>query len=94
LGESSAVRAAFDAIPEIGRCDGLVEVGKGKIFGSPFSTNVSIKIGGSEYVGCVAVRITLNRTIEHCDNVHDEEQTADNVSAFTIGFSQRSVGDV
>ena len=72
----------------------MIEIGKGILCGSSFSTNVSIQIGGSEYVGCVAVRITLNRTIDHCDNVHDEEQTADNVSAFTIGFSQRPVGDV
>lgn len=94
IGNSSAVRAAFDAIPEIGWGDGLVEIGKGVLFGSSFSANVSIKIGGSEYFGCVAVCITLNRAIEHCDNVHDEDQTADHVSALTIGFAQRSVGDV
>lgn len=72
----------------------MVEIGKGILFSSSFAANISIPIGGSEYFGCVAVRIALNRAIDHCDNVHDEDQTADHVSALTIGFAQRSVGDV
>ena len=58
------------------------------------STYVSTSIGGSEYFGCVSICPSLNCTIEHCDHISNEQNTADYISALPLSLTQRTILNV
>ncbi len=74
----------------------MVKVGIGVLLGqsSLLSADIAVRICGSEYLGRVPIRPALDCAIEHGDDVHQEQNAADDVAALAISFRKRSVGDV